>query len=451
MNDTSHQPDQVPAATPAAPLIKAVHTPAVRIIGLGSAGGNALSHIAQTDLCDLNLVALHTNSRVLETVQVSEKQLLGAALTHGLGTGGDPSVGRAAAEAEADSLAALFHENQLVFIMLGLGGGTGTGAAPVLARLAKERGALVLGVATLPFEFECLRRQRLAQQGLEELKAAADGVICLPNQKIFRLVDENTSVLESLKLTNDLLAQGLRGLWQMLSQPSLIHVDFADLCAVLRGRGAECSFATVMAQSEGRARELIEQLLASPLLDGGQALAEASALLVNLVGGPDLTMAEVKLIMEELKRRAAGAQIIIGAGIASEMKGRLELTLVASRYSSPERPAPSANIEHQGSSRQISPPVPEIETSFFNRASTETSRLRLVPPPPELTPEESEKIQRQQSPRSGARSRSPLRLRQGQLPLEIISKGRFEKSHPTVHRSEDLDMPTYLRRGIPLN
>jgi cell division protein FtsZ len=452
MNDTSPRPEAASSATPAAPMPEPVHMPAVRVVGIGSAAANALSHISRTDLRDLDLFALHTNARVLDNLDLPRKKLFGVNLTHGLGSGGDPSLGRAAAEAEADSLAELFTENQLVFILLGLGGGTGTGAAPVLARLAKERGALALGVATLPFEFECLRRQRLAQQGLEELKAAADSVICLPNQKIFRLVDENTSVLESLKITNELLAQGMRGIWQMLSRPSLIHVDFADLRAVLRGRHAECTFATAYANGEGRAREIIEKIVANPLLDGGQALPDAGALLVNLVGGPDLTIAEVKRIMEELKRRASDAQIVMGAGVASDMKGRLELTLVASRRSSPEQPqAPCSASDFQTPSRQISVSDPNIENSFLNVKPAESTRSRLVPPPPELTPEQTERIQRQQPSRSGAKGRSSLRLRQGQLPLEIVSKGRFERSQPTIHRGEDLDMPTYLRRGIPLN
>jgi cell division protein FtsZ len=445
MNDTNQKPDTAPPLPP-----EPVHTPSVRIVGLGGAGGNALSHIAQTEMRDLNLVALHTNARVLDRVQIQQKKLLGVALTHGLGTGGDPNLGRAAAEAEASSLSDLFHENQLVFILLGLGGGTGTGAAPVLARLAKERGALAIGVATLPFEFECLRRQRLAQQGLEELKTIADGVICLPNQKIFRLVDENTSVLESLKITNELLAQGLRGIWQMLSGPSLIPVDFADLCAVLRNQQSECSFATAHAQGEGRAREVIDQLLANPLLEGGQALADSNALLVNLLGGPDLTMADVKKIMEEIKRRASNAELVIGAGVAQEMKGRLELTLVASRRPAPRMNGRSTTPESQSSPGTV-PTETEIENSFMKTLPEELSRSRLVPPPPDLTPEQADKIQREQAPRSGIRGRSPLRLRQAQLPLEIVSKGRFEKAQPTVHRGEDLDMPTYLRRGIPLN
>ena len=160
----------------------------------------------------------------------------------------------------------------LVFILAGLGGGTGTGAAPVLARVARQSGALVLAMATLPFDFEGGRRQRQADAGLRELKAAADAVICLPNQKLLKLLDEKTSVLETFAIGHTLMADGLRGIWRLLTQTGLINVDFADLCSVTRGRHAASSFGTAEAGGEKRSEQVIEKLLAHPLLDGGQAL-----------------------------------------------------------------------------------------------------------------------------------------------------------------------------------
>jgi cell division protein FtsZ len=426
----------------------------IRVIGLGGAGGNAVAHMAKTDLRELHPVALHTSARILDTIQAPEKILLGADLTHGLGAGGDPSLARAAAEHDLDLLKNLCHGVDLLFLVTGLGGGTGTGIAPVLARVAKESGALVLGLATLPFDIEGARRRHQAQQGLAELKAAADAVICLPNQKIFRFVDEKTSVLESLKITNDLLAQGIRGIWQMLTRPSLIHVDFADLCAVLRDRHVESSFATAEAQGEGRAREIIEQLLASPLLEGGQALAKAEAVLVNLVGGPDLCMADVKRVMEELNRRLDNAQLIMGASIAEDWQGRVGLTLVASHRAGPEPRDAAPPVERLGSTPSIaSLQVPtEIESRFLEPSQSECGASRFVPPPPPFSLDQAEQLL-SRSPTGASRSgrAAVRRLQQADLPLEIVSKGRFQKSHPTIHRGEDLDVPTYVRRGIPLN
>jgi cell division protein FtsZ len=409
--------------------------------------------MAGTDLRELRLVVVHTSARILETIDGPEKVLLGAELTHGLGAGGEPSVARAAAEQDLALLKSLCENVDLLFLVTGLGGGTGTGVAPVLARAGKESGALVIGLAALPFDIEGARRRRQAQRGLEELKAAADAVICLPNQKIFQIVDEKTSVLESLKITNDLLAQGIRGVWQMLTRPSLIHVDFADLCAVLRDRHVESAFATVEAQGEGRAREIIDQLLASPLLEGGQALSEAEAILVNLVGGPDLCMADVKRVMEEINRRSDNANLIMGASIADQWHGRMGLTLVASHRSAPQPVEPAALDRFTAAASLLTPAAPtEVENRFLGPAESECGNSRFMPPPPEITLENAQQIRDRAGHGSTRMGRSvSRRLQQGQLQLEVVSKGRFEKSHPTIHRGEDLDVPTYIRRGIPLN
>jgi cell division protein FtsZ len=451
MNPTSDPaettPTPIPSASPGAPATKPL---SIRIAGVGGAGGNAVAHMAASDLRALRIAALHTSARVLDSTHAPERLLLGAELTHGVGAGGDPDLGRAAAERDLDVLKAFCEEADLLFIVAGLGGGTGTGAAPVLARVAKECGALVLGVVTLPFHVEGPRRQRQAQEGLAELKAAADGVICLPNQKMFQLVDENSTVLESFKITNDLLAQGIRGIWQMLTRPGLIHVDFADLRAILQDRHCQSSFAAVQAQGEGRARQVVEQLLACPLLDAGHALAEADAVLVNLMGGPDLSMADVKRVMEEINRRTDNAHLILGASVAPDLEGKLGITLVASRrgYASSALTSPE---QKETDVQPESMPAPEIDGRFFDSPQTERASSRFVPPPPSLGAANGES--RNVSPPDGSRSagRSSLRLQQGHLPLEIVSKGRFEKTQPTIHRGEDLDVPTYIRRGTPLN
>jgi cell division protein FtsZ len=422
----------------------------IKIIGVGGAGGNAIQHMMQGDLRELSFVTIHTNARVLAHSTIPDKLLLGLKLMRGLGTGGDPDLGKAAAEEDVAKLKTVCAGADLVFILAGLGGGTATGVVPVLARAAKETGALVLAVVTLPFEFEGARRHRQAAAGLQQLKAAADGVICLPHQKVAKLIDEKTSLLEAFNITNELLAQGVRGIWQMLTRQGLINVDFADLCSVLRGRHSESSFAAAQAQGEGRAREVVEKLLANPLLDAGQTLAGADAILVSLVGGPDLAMSEVTRVMEQINRQAENAHLIIGAAIADDFQGRLAVTLVASRRGpSPQELADQEAAEGVTAPRGIL--APEIENQFFGAAATRRPASRFVAPPPELTQEKANELLAQQTGSSWRLRKSAGRWRQGQLALDIISKGRFEKSEPTIYHGEDLDVPTYIRRGVALN
>ena len=419
----------------------------IKVFGVGGAGGNAIDYMARQDFDGVAFLALNTDAQALLTVGVTERITLGAKLTRGLGSGGDPDLGRAAAEEDVERIRALCAGADVVRVAAGLGGGTGTGAGPVVARVAKESGALVLGIVTLPFEFEGSRRQRQAQLGLRELKAQADGVICLPNQKVFKLIDENTSVQEALKVTNELLAQGVRGIWRLLTHTGLINVDFNDLCAVLRGRHEESSLATVEASGENRAHEVLEQLAVHPFLDGGQVLAEADAVLVSLAGGPDLTMSHVNRIMEQINRHCENAHIIMGAGIHEALVGRLSVTLVASRRNAP---APT----RLGAPRESANHAPESEKEMTNPSATArpTSRFVAPPPAPSLSQHADRKIDDPAARRQPVQQRKKASpMRQGQLPLEIVSKGRFEKSEPTIHQGEDLDVPTYIRRGMALN
>jgi cell division protein FtsZ len=220
----------------------------------------------------------------------------------------------------------------------------------------------------------------------------------------------------------------------MLMRPGLINVDFADLCSVTRGRHSENSLATAEACDENRAREVVEKLFKHPLLDGGQALTEAASVLVSIVGGPDLTMAEVNRVMEQINRQCESAHIIMGAAIEESCAGKIAVTVVASKRPPIER-------EHE-----LTADAPELERQLDTSAPSRGGS-RFVAPAPPATAETTEKILQ-----NGARGkRKVTRLKQGQLPLEIISKGRFEKSEPTIHQGQDLDVPTYLRRGVPLN
>ncbi len=421
----------------------------IRVLGVGGAGGNAVGHLARAGLDGVQFAALNTDAAALARTPVARKINLGAKSTRGLGAGGDPQLGRAAAEEDAALVRALCDGANVVFVVAGLGGGTGTGGAPVVARIAKECGALVLGIVMLPFDCEGGRRQRQAQWGLQEMKLAADGVICLSNQRVFRLIDEHTSLLEAFQIINEFIAQGVRGLWQLLTRPGLINVDFADLRSVTEGRHSESALVTAEARGENRGHEVLERLMAHPLLEGGQALAEAGGVLVCIAGGADLTMAEVHRVMEQVSRQCEHAHVIMGAAIDPEMGDRLTVTLLASRGGTAlELPA----LPPMGSPVTApSAPVAAIDLRdhLMGPGTGPRPAPRFVPPAPSLTSEQTENLLTQQS--GGRGRRGGPRLRQGQLPLEIVSKGRFEKSEPTIHKGQDLDVPTYIRRGVALN
>jgi cell division protein FtsZ len=411
----------------------------IKVFGVGGAGCNAAGFIAQTPFENVDIMLLNTDAQALAASPVPQKWVLGQKRNRGLGTGGDPEQGRAAAEDDAARLAAFCTGADIVFIMTGLGGGTGTGAAPVMARVARESGALVLAMATLPFSFEGARRLRQAEVGLQSLKSSADAVICLPNQKLLKLLDEKTSVVETFKISNTLMADGLRGIWRLLMQTGLINVDFADLCSVTRGRHVASSFATAEAGGEKRSEQVVEKLLAHPLLDGGHVLNESDAVLVSLAGGPDLTMSEVNKIMEPLQRHCENAHLILGAAIDEAYTGRIAVTLIASsRQSAVAEPVPAGPAAEAATE----PPM-----QFLDPATTPRPPSRLVAPPPELSSEKKEQLYHRQT----GQTRKKLSRMQRELPLEIVFKGRFEKSEPTIRHGEDLDLPTYIRKGVALN
>ncbi|HVU08462.1 MAG TPA: cell division protein FtsZ [Verrucomicrobiae bacterium] len=406
---------------------------AIKIFGVGDTGVHLLDTLNRTEFAGADFIAVNTDAPSLANSSATVKIHLETKLLRGLGTGGDPERGRALAEEQFVTLKSACENADVIFLIAGLGGGAGSGIAPVLSRAAKETGALVLAFVTLPFSCEGNRRQSQAQQSLEQLRAAADGVICLPNQKTFKLIDENTSVLDTFRFTGNLLLESVRGIWRLLARTGLIQIHFDDLCKLVRDHHSESAFAFVEATGVGRSREIVERLLAHPLLDEGRALAESNAVLVSLLGGKDLTMAEVNRVMEQISRHCDRAQIIMGAAVDAEMKNHLSVTLIAAKNAMPKIESPAAT---EDSAEQMAP-----------RSVVPCSAARQVSPTSSLSLEQRE----QMISRHGRARRDKSKMLQTQLPLAIVSKGRFDKSEPTIHKGEDLDIPTYIRRGVPLN
>ncbi len=423
----------------------------IKLVGVGGAGSQAVAQMLAGPISGIPALLLHTNAKVNALQADAEKMILGKQRMHGLGTGGDPDIARAAAEDEETCLTKFLQGADLVFVVAGLGGGTGTGAAPVIARLARAQGALVLGLVTLPFQFEGSRRLKQAQEGLHKLRRSADAVICLPNQKFFSMIDEKTGVADTFRLSNELMSQGVVGIWQMLTRKSLIPLDFAYLRSVVGGQNAESSFASAEARGEARTRDVVEKLAASPLLDQGRALEQATDVLVSLVGGDDLSISEVEKVMEQLTRLVPNGQVIMGAALDPSLTGRISLTVVVSKR------APAINALTKSSADETADGLTnrcgEIENSLLNPAQGGQRPVsRYIAPPPETTIEGAEKLMQSRPDLAPTRrkKRGPA-MQQGQLNFQITSRGRFEKSEPTIHEGEDLDIPTYVRRGIALN
>lgn len=367
---------------------------------------------------------------------------VGGRLTRGFGAGGDPELAKAAAEDELQALRALCQGRSLVFVLAGLGGGSGTGIAPVVARVAREAGASVFAFVTTPFECEGSRRQQQALMGLHRLKTVADGVLCLPNEKMLRLDGGQPTLLDAYRAGREHIREAVLCIWNQLTRPGVMNVHFADLCSVLRGPNLESAFARVEAEGAGRADDALRQLLAHPLLAEGETLRRAEALLVCFSAGPDLGMHETRAIVSELTRLSGGARVVVGASVDEACGSRLTVTVIASTrqvvlHETPEDPGMPSVL-----------PTVERHATANPAPDPSNSARRLAPPAPELTAEMTSELMMQK----GGRGRAGRhKAQQAQLNFEVVTKGRFEKCEPTLRNGHNLDQPTYLRRGVALN
>ncbi len=406
----------------------------IKVLGVGGAGCNAVTHLAREQLAGVSFAIINTDAAALAQLSVEPRLVLGAKANRGLGAGADAEVGRAAAEHDAAAIRALCEGADIVFLIAGLGGGTGTGASPVVASIARDCGALVFGIALIPFDFEGTRRQQQALTGLQQLKAHTDGVICLPNQKLLKLIEPNASFADALKKMHECVADAVRSIWRLIVRPGIVPMGFANLRAVTQDRHGESCFASGRGAGEHRAREAVEQVLAHPLVEGGALLAAATTVLVAIVAGSSFSMAEVHQIMERLSKAADSAHIIMGAALDGSLGDVLTVTVIAA-HSELEDGVPS-RLATLSDSNDASEEI----RSFAPTTVSKNPRANGLPSterPGQVYP---------------GRTRKPnQRLRQGQLPLEIVSRGRFEKSEPTIHQGQDLDVPTYIRRGVALN
>ena len=339
----------------------AAYIAAIRVVGVGGAGLNAIHRMMDAGIAQVDFIAVNTDRQALAISDAPTKISIGEGLTQGLGSGADPAVGRAAAEEAMDGLRAALRGSDMVFVTAGEGGGTGTGAAPVVARIARELGALTVGIVTTPFRFEGTRRRAAADSGVEELRAACDTVIVIPNDRLLEVLDRSTSMVDAFKIADDVLRQGVQGICDLITTPGLINLDFADVRTVMQDAGSAL-MGIGYATGENRAREAAERALGSPLIDA--EIVRARGILLSISGGDDLSLVEVNDAAEVVRQTATDeTNIIFGATVDPRLTGQVWVTVVATGLGGMRRRAGRAEFDLSPEPRHaLDPELP----SFLN-------------------------------------------------------------------------------------
>lgn len=414
----------------------------IKILGVGGAGTNAVDRIKLEDLEQVHLAAMDTDQQVLLASPVEETFLLGSKVTHGKSCGGAVERGRAAAEADAAELGNHFRGVDLLFLLCGLGGGTGSGAAPVIARQAREQGAVVVAFATLPFEREGKVRQKRAQEALKELRGETNALITLPNDLIFREVDESATLMEAFATADKWIHLGVQAIWSMLFHTGLINVDFSAMREALSEPGRRTLFGTGYGNGDDAVEQAVQELENCPLLQKPESglSDETDQLILNLTGGPDLTMGTVNRVLDLVAEKFGCRQsVVLGAFVDGSFYHQLRITLLGT-MSSPghvlraQRPQPAAGIP-----ANLPPEEPEEQRAADLSRAGEGNGTEGCTEPVKEEPE------RQAAVAQGLRKRTQEEFA---FPTEMEERGLFEKTPHNLYEGEDLDVPTYLRRGI---
>jgi cell division protein FtsZ len=395
---------------------------AIKLVGVGGAGSNAVDRLKMENLERLQLAVVNTDSQALSSSPVQEKVLIGMGTTRGLGTGGDPDLGRQASEDDREKLAAVVKGCDIVFLIAGMGGGTGGGASPVIAEIASEEGALVIAFVTMPFSFEGGRRLKQAEEGLAALRRACDAVIPLPNDILLQEAADNETVLDSFSRADEWIGRGVKSIWSMLSKTGLINVDFATLRQAFQSRGAKTLFGLAEGSGENAVAEAIASLKLCPLLHTPEFSRKADRLLVNITGGTDLTLPKVNEIMSAIADQfGRDSHIIMGAVIDEAMQSKVEISVLGAS-------------DMGGRGVVARRPLPARPRAAAGRP--EEAPVRAEAPAPEA---------------ALAAAPAGPKPKQDEFGFgEVESRGQFERTDRNLFEGQDLDVPTYLRKGIKI-
>jgi len=379
----------------------------IRVVGVGGAGGNAVNRMIESGHIGVEYLAINTDIQVLELSSADRKIQIGENVTRGLGAGGDPEVGRAAAEESIQDIKMALDGADMVFITCGMGGGTGTGASPVIAQASRELGALTVAVVTKPFRVEGVKRGRIAEEGVQGLGSAVDTLIVIPNDRLLSLTDRKLTLVEAFAFADTILQHGVQGISELIVIPGLVNLDFADVRAVMKDAGTALMGIGIQS-GDNRATQAAQAAISSPLLEA--SIEGASKVLLNITGGSDLTLSEVEEALNIVAEAARGgrtgeADITFGAVVDEKSEGEIRVTVLATGF---EDEAP-----------------PRARAASRGRAETYVESERELEPEPEEEPRIAREEERRPEPTE------PRRRPQRELP---------------TYPDDDLDIPAFLRR-----
>lgn len=459
----------------------------IRVIGVGGGGSNAVNRMIQANMTGIEFIAINTDAQALLRTDAPTRIHIGQKLTRGLGAGGNPGVGSKAAEENAEEIYEVLKGSDMVFITAGMGGGTGTGASPVVAQIARELGALTVGVVTRPFMFEGKKRQLSAEEGIANLKQHVDTLITVPNDRLLHIADKRTPLSEAFKLADDVLRQGIQGISDLITVPGLINLDFADVKTIMSSAGSAL-MAIGEATGDARSVEAAQMAIASPLLDID--ISGARGVLFNITGGVDMTLFEVHEAAEIISQAAhPDANIIFGAVQDPNFDGRMKITVIATGFDSgpaargmstgtsayppmlpsrqESRPSdgrmysnmglPAASMD-EGSSRfgevDMPPVTPPINVNLTNRP---TGQIPMVPathePLDDFSDEDEEEFDLDEEPMSTTRGKLPVPQPEDQPVQPRVIQRKVRGLNPELNRGnrnapsgDVIDIPAFLRQ-----
>ncbi len=395
----------------------------IKVVGVGGGGGNAINRMISEGLGGVEFIAINTDNQALMLSKGKTRVRIGDKLTRGLGAGGNPEIGRKAAEESSDELYEVLRGADMVFIASGMGGGTGTGASPVVAQIAKELGALTIGVVTRPFTFEGARRHQAAEAGIEGLKSQVDTLIVIPNDRLLQIADKRASLQQAFSLADDVLRQGIQGISELITVPALINLDFADVRTIMSEGGAAL-MAVGRADGDDRASRAAEAAISSGLLD--VTIDGARGILFNITGGPNLSLFEVNEAAAIIKESAhPECNLIFGAQIDENMGDEVRITVIATGF---EQSRVARKMDAQSAFRQ----------------QPQTVQRPMAQPPQPQQPH----VQRPAQPMPTAQQEPtmPPQEQRPAAPPPVQQRPAQPPSDARVYEEDDIEIPTFLRK-----
>jgi cell division protein FtsZ len=394
----------------------------IRVLGVGGGGSNAVNRMIRAELMGVEFIAINTDAQALLQSDAPHKIRIGDKITQGLGAGGDPSIGQRSAEDDSERIRDALRGSDMVFITAGLGGGTGSGAAPVIAEIAREEGALTIGVVTKPFDFEGHKRRMTAEKAAELLRDKVDALITIPNDRLRDIVGKNTSIIEAFRVVDDVLRQGVQGISDLITVPGLINLDFADVRTIMKNAGSAL-MGIGRASGENRSAEAARQAIASPLLEIN--ITGAQGVLFNITGGASLGLFEVNEAAQIIKEAAdPEANIIFGTVIDERLADDVMLTVIATGFDTARR-------REYPRAAQAAVSAPDLGAVMGSRARDRDRERDIL----SVFAQEQQQLQEPSGPAG-----------EPALPPERVERPQEAPRRPT-YETEDLDIPAFLRRS----